>query len=70
MKPRVVMHTFNLSTSEAETGRSFHEFEDSLVYIGSYRPGRVTLLDIVTKKKKKICSEDKHAINGRDIEIM
>lgn len=44
------MHTFNLSTREAETS-SLREFKADLVYIESYEPSRDARGDLMFKKK-------------------
>ena len=49
----MVVHTFNPSTWEAETGRFLSEFKASLVYKVSSRTARAIQRNPVLKKKKK-----------------
>ena len=50
-RPVMVVYTFNLSTQEAETGRSLSsEFKVSLVYEASSRTARATERNPASKK--------------------
>lgn len=56
-------HNFNLSVVEVEAG-GLSEFEDSLIYIVSYRLARAYILRLHSKRKGWVVRETEGSVAG------